>query len=467
MKTIGVTLYSIAERFIGMKEVDGKLANPAILAMLQLDDTWPQDDEVPWCFTGNVAILTAAGFRRFDALADDDLVAQVDPARRISYTRPLRVIRKSYSGILANIKTPQFDLVCDPEHRFLGIWNRANDTAGPIELRPIKDLTSGLFIPSVSTAIKKDDPEWSKRDIALFAAFISDGCFHHGRLSMQVSRERKIDLLPTLNPANIYQAPRAYGRSTKALTTFEYEIPVAFEGAFSDYKMPDWGLLRRWSQSQLDHFVHTYAMFDGHTRGGSIYLYTSEPTLRDWLQVAVTLAGYHSSHRVSSISPFSGRPCDEIVFSPGKRTRTIRPSALSFHDQQNTDLFCVEVPTGAIVIRDPSGTVIPVGNCSAALNYWAWLLRLPRSKSLRARSWLEVGTPVSEMDVEVGFDVVVLKRGASDAGPETINAPGHVGLYAGTMPLDSDVLILGGNQSNKVSVAAFSASRILGIRRLF
>ena len=41
----------------------------------------------------------------------------------------------------------------------------------------------------------------------------------------------------------------------------------------------------------------------------------------------------------------------------------------------------------------PKGDEVPW--CSAFVNYPAWLLRLPRSKSLRARSWLEVGTPRS------------------------------------------------------------------------
>ena len=38
----------------------------------------------------------------------------------------------------------------------------------------------------------------------------------------------------------------------------------------------------------------------------------------------------------------------------------------------------------------PKGDDVPW--CSAFMNYIGWLLRLPRSKSLRARSWLTVGS---------------------------------------------------------------------------
>jgi uncharacterized protein (TIGR02594 family) len=103
--------------------------------------------------------------------------------------------------------------------------------------------------------------------------------------------------------------------------------------------------------------------------------------------------------------------------------------------------------------------------CSAFVNWIAWHLRLPRSKSLLARSWLGVGTPVQPALAEVGFDVVVLQRGSGQQpGPEDMTAPGHVGLFAG---LDGGrVLLLGGNQADAVNVSPYSRERILGIRRL-
>ena len=112
----------------------------------------------------------------------------------------------------------------------------------------------------------------------------------------------------------------------------------------------------------------------------------------------------------------------------------------------------------------PKGDDVPW--CSAFMNYIAWLLRLPRSKSLRARSWLGIGRPTALQDAVVGFDVVVLKRGgAKEPGPEVIAAPGHVGLFAGRE--GKSVLVLGGNQADAVNVARFSTTRLLGIRRLY
>ncbi len=114
--------------------------------------------------------------------------------------------------------------------------------------------------------------------------------------------------------------------------------------------------------------------------------------------------------------------------------------------------------------RWPEGDEVPW--CSAFVNYVCWLLRLPRSKNLRARSWLCLGWPVPIGCADVGFDVVVLTRGGGfeQPGPDVIDAPGHVGFYGG---LDGDtVAVLGGNQSNAVNLSRYPVNRILGIRRI-
>lgn len=103
--------------------------------------------------------------------------------------------------------------------------------------------------------------------------------------------------------------------------------------------------------------------------------------------------------------------------------------------------------------------------CSAFVNFVCKLLRLPRSKSLRARSWLEIGKGVPLNEAKAGFDVVILSRGKGEQpGPEVIDAPGHVGFYAGQF--GDFIEILGGNQSDSVKVSRYPASRLLGVRRL-
>jgi uncharacterized protein (TIGR02594 family) len=105
--------------------------------------------------------------------------------------------------------------------------------------------------------------------------------------------------------------------------------------------------------------------------------------------------------------------------------------------------------------------------CSAFVNYVCWLLRLPRSKSLAARSWLQIWSAVeTQYDAEVGFDVAILKRGGpNQPGPKVLDAEGHVGFFAGKE--GDNILVLGGNQSDQVSISSFPSAQLLGIRRLY
>jgi len=105
--------------------------------------------------------------------------------------------------------------------------------------------------------------------------------------------------------------------------------------------------------------------------------------------------------------------------------------------------------------------------CSAFANRMAWLARAPRSKSAAARSWLNVGKAIDLRGATPGHDVVILKRGTgTQPGPDVIKAPGHVGFFAGYDPQQRTVYVLGGNQSDGVTVQGFREDQVLGVRRL-
>jgi uncharacterized protein (TIGR02594 family) len=78
---------------------------------------------------------------------------------------------------------------------------------------------------------------------------------------------------------------------------------------------------------------------------------------------------------------------------------------------------------------------------------------------LLARSFLDWGQGVSKENIQSG-DLVVFPRGNQ-------GWQGHVGFYLKTEKIDGVeyYYILGGNQSNKVSIVLYRASKALGIRR--
>jgi uncharacterized protein (TIGR02594 family) len=93
--------------------------------------------------------------------------------------------------------------------------------------------------------------------------------------------------------------------------------------------------------------------------------------------------------------------------------------------------------------------------CSAALNYFCKLCGYERSGLLNARSWLKVGTPITEP--EIG-DIVVFWRGTIDGWA------GHVGMF---IAKDKDsVFTLGGNQGDGFNISPYPVEKVLDYRRL-
>jgi uncharacterized protein (TIGR02594 family) len=95
--------------------------------------------------------------------------------------------------------------------------------------------------------------------------------------------------------------------------------------------------------------------------------------------------------------------------------------------------------------------------CAAFVNAVLADCDLRGTGKLNARSFLEWGEPVDLANAEHG-DVVVFWRGSPDGWQ------GHVGFFAGTA--GQNVMVLGGNQSNKVNIAAYGKDRLLGVRRV-
>lgn len=64
-----VTAFSVAQRFIGLKEGAGVTNNAMVLAMLQLDSTWVEDDQTAWCSAFVNFICHVLGLPRSRSLA--------------------------------------------------------------------------------------------------------------------------------------------------------------------------------------------------------------------------------------------------------------------------------------------------------------------------------------------------------------------------------------------------------------
>ena len=90
-----------------------------------------------------------------------------------------------------------------------------------------------------------------------------------------------------------------------------------------------------------------------------------------------------------------------------------------------------------------------VGNCLEKAG-------IPSTRKLNARSYLTWGEKVASVEQAQEGDVVVFTRGAK-------SSEGHVAFFLKTA--GTQVEVLGGNQSDGVTVARYPKARVIGIRR--
>ncbi len=93
--------------------------------------------------------------------------------------------------------------------------------------------------------------------------------------------------------------------------------------------------------------------------------------------------------------------------------------------------------------------------CSLAVNYFAKKCGYEYSGKLDARSWLKM--PVVVLKPTLG-DIVVFWRN------DPSSWEGHVGWFINWN--QKYIWVLGGNQSNSLSITAYPRERLLGVRKL-
>ena len=94
--------------------------------------------------------------------------------------------------------------------------------------------------------------------------------------------------------------------------------------------------------------------------------------------------------------------------------------------------------------------------CAAFVGHCLEKVGIASTRKLNARSYLTWGEKVAGLEQAKEGDIVVFTRGTSAA-------TGHVAFFL--KATGSQVEVLGGNQSDRVTVARYAKSRLLGIRR--
>lgn len=446
--------YAIALQKKGLHE--GR--NHGILSRFLRSDgrTLGDPAKLPWCFPGYVEVLTSDGWQRFDGLTADQ-IWQVDDEGCMSLG-PYIPVKKQYDGDAFSIDSAAVSLICDEGHRWWGSWGYHGRSREPEPNRfgTLDSLTyHGLTLQMASAGPSEAD--YSDEDLRFIAAYLSDGFIHRGNVRFSVSKQRKIDALLSLQPRSVYAAKKVYGEITvEPLTEFSFEIPDWFDDVITPEKNVKRAFINSLSARQSQVFLSGYAVFDGHTRDdGRITLYTSNEAMRDDLVQAAVMAGYWPGVSKGGKSDLTVKESWRVDFAPKQNLKRRILAGNVKKTRYRGDMYCVTVPMGRIIVRGQNMVPCVTGNCGDFVETCIALAlpqeTLPRNPYL-ARNWLTFG---KKSGPALGA-VAVFWRGSRNG------TSGHVGFYAGEDA--THIHVLGGNQSNRVSIARISKDRLLGYR---
>lgn len=74
----------------------------------------------PECYDEKTEILTTDGWKYFKDLNKNDEVAQVNKDTfQLSFVKPIKIVKKKYTGVMVSLKTKTFDFCVTPNHRML------------------------------------------------------------------------------------------------------------------------------------------------------------------------------------------------------------------------------------------------------------------------------------------------------------------------------------------------------------
>lgn len=308
----------------------------------------------PNCYDGATEILTTAGWVRFDALSDAAAVAQVDPETlKVSFVQPSRVVRVAYDGPMLHFTTDQeqIDLVVTPNHRML-VENRSGvrrtlpaSELARLSCDHVKHFNAGMFGGGTS--------DLTPDQVRLLVAVQADGNItDSGALDFSLAKHRKRERLRELfRKTNIVwkERPRKAPQSARHSPRMRFTVGAAQAAWIVDTLTPakqfgPWVL--NLSRAALDAFVEEVWLWDGCHKAKTMYCAKARINA-DYVQAAHALSG-----RRIRVAPRTNNADRKYWLAyAARRGYSMLDNRSVIEDVVSGMVYCVTVPTGAVLVR--------------------------------------------------------------------------------------------------------------------
>lgn len=323
----------------------------------------------PGCVDAATEYLTPAGWKRFDAYTEGDMVAQWHPTGEIEFVKPSEFIKKPCAAMLRFQTKYGIDMLLSPEHRVpylarpafdrLAVKSAeevANQHWGAVQGFKGKFITT--FKPPKTTGLNLTDAQ-----LRVVVAVIADGHFSSNskRCVVRLKKGRKqfrlADLLEAADiPYKVRGCPSAEG-----FLVFTFDAPLHVKVFTPEFY--------QCTHSQLALIADEVRYWDGSEAGGRLSFSTLEKASADFVQYAWASCGIRTSVSCYQRTRKDGSTAQEYaVVATNVRTNLVtlgggNSKSDNVRWEPSTDGFkyCFTVPTSFLLLRR-NGRIFVTGN---------------------------------------------------------------------------------------------------------
>ena len=313
----------------------------------------------PDCYTEDTQILTENGWKLFKDITKNDKVAQYHENGDIDFTYPLKYINQHYEGEMYNFnnKNNNIDICVTPNHRMM----QRNKKDKNIEVKYAEDITyinkdficAGKKCGSVNSLTPLD---------RLMIAYQADGrtrIFNNKTnntylLEFQFAKDRKIERLKQIcidgnfkfkitAPKSRTNMPNNWHDQKSIYITIDLK-PTKILSQWFDLKDKSYHWCRE--------FIEEVSYWDATRRTDTRYKYdTTNVNNAEFVQLVAILAGYRTK-----FTKFIDNRSDKFnnIYTVNiitKRDCIDGKSVIKTKTYYNGNIYCVQVPTGMLVVR--------------------------------------------------------------------------------------------------------------------
>jgi len=324
------------------------------------------------CFTGGTEILTENGFQRFDKLDKSLKVAQYDKGN-ISFVNPLRHIERKHNGDMTMFHVrDKIDVPMTCGH--MQLFHSKSNGFYKSKISDVKFNYSKEIAVSGKIATGDDSLTSLER---LYIATQADGSIHYcsekcTHIAFSLSKQRKIDrLLSLCKDGNIpIKEVKNKNRNTRR---FMVKMPIGTTKNICNH------ISFPMSYEKANEIIEEMVLWDGSIISkNNFYYYSSvEKSQVDFYNSVATICG-HSCYisMQKDDRKESYRDVYRLFINLNHPFKSCRSMSTSKY-QYKGNVYCVEVPSGSIVVRHNGFTFIS-GNCHEQL--FNWIFKNPLSK---------------------------------------------------------------------------------------